>query len=91
MDQNHDQDSGMNRRGASTYHIKVRGKLNTELSAWFEGFEVTEDESHNTILKGEVKDQAALYGILKKIRNSGMELLSLIPHSNRRGKYNENE
>jgi hypothetical protein len=59
------------------YEIRVSGFLDPGWSAWFDGLEVTSDEHHQTIIAGPVADQAALHGLLAKIRDLGLELLSV--------------
>jgi hypothetical protein len=57
------------------YQIKIRGQLDPRWADWFAGMSITTDGSL-TVLEGPVIDQAALYGLLKKIRNLGMTLVS---------------
>jgi hypothetical protein len=59
------------------YEIRVKGVLDRGWSAWFEGLEVTSDERGQTTLAGPVADQAALHGLLAKIRDLGLELLEV--------------
>jgi len=63
------------------YQIKVRGRLDETWSAWFDGMAITVGKSsdHKTIttLTGPVTDQAALHGILSRIRDLGLPLLSV--------------
>ena len=60
-----------------TYEICVEGRLGPEWSAWFDGLTVTNRPTGETVLRGAVPDQAALHGILIKIRNLGLPLLSV--------------
>ena len=62
---------------AMRYEIRVKGHLPQEWSAWFEGLTITLEQDGNTLLSGSVLDQSALHGILKKIRDLGMPLLSI--------------
>jgi hypothetical protein len=62
-----------------TYHIRIKGHLGEEWMDWFDGMTITRTDDGDTILSGEVVDQAALYGILKKVRDLGMPLLAVIP------------
>ena len=62
---------------ALRYEIRVRGALDSRWSAWFEGLQVTSDESGQTLIAGPVADQAALHGLLAKIRDLGLPLLSV--------------
>jgi hypothetical protein len=55
----------------------VKGGLNGEWSDWFDGFTVTPQASGETLLTGVVADQAALHGLLNKIRDLGLPLLSV--------------
>jgi hypothetical protein len=59
------------------YQIRVKGVLGSGWSAWFDGLEVTSDERGQTTLAGPVADQAALHGLLAKIRDLGLELLEV--------------
>jgi hypothetical protein len=59
------------------YQIKVRSHLGSDWTEWFEGLTVTLEENGNTLLTGPVIDQAALYGLLKKVRDLGMILISV--------------
>lgn len=60
-----------------TYRITLQGHLGPQWAAWFEGLMVTLEESGVTVLTGPVADQAALYGVLKKVHNLGLPLLSV--------------
>jgi hypothetical protein len=59
------------------YQIRIRGHLGQQWTDWFEGLTVTLDEDGDTLLTGPVTDQAALHGLLKKVRDLGMPLLSV--------------
>lgn len=59
------------------YQIKVEGYLNLTWSAWFEELTLTHEADGNTALTGTIIDQAALYGLLIKIRDLGLTLLSV--------------
>ncbi len=59
------------------YQIVIQGHLSGQWSDWFNGFTITLDQSGRTILVGPVIDQAALHGVLKKIRDLGMPLISV--------------
>jgi hypothetical protein len=58
------------------YELRVRGVLDPRWSGWFEGLQVTSDDRETTIA-GPVADQAALHGLLAKVRDLGLELLSV--------------
>ena len=61
----------------SLYSICVKGYLGPEWSEWFDDLTITHDENGNTLLTGHIVDQAALYGILNKIRDLGLPLISV--------------
>jgi hypothetical protein len=60
-----------------TYCIRVRGQLGSEWSDWFEGLTVTPRTTGETDLEGPLPDQAALHGVLAKLRDMGLPLLSV--------------
>ena len=59
------------------YQIRLEGHLDDEWTDWFSGLSVTLEEYGDTLLTGPIIDQAALFGLLKKIRDLGMPLLSV--------------
>jgi hypothetical protein len=59
------------------YEIRVNGVLGSGWSAWFDGLQVTSDDRGQTTVAGPIADQAALHGLLTKIRDLGMELLEV--------------
>ena len=59
------------------YQIRIRGHLGQPWQEWFEGLTLTLEADGTTLLTGPVVDQAALYGILKKVSDLGMPLLSV--------------
>jgi hypothetical protein len=59
------------------YQIILQGHLSDQWSDWFDGFTIAPDERGQTILIGPVIDQAALHGLLKKIRDLGIVLISI--------------
>lgn len=63
---------------AFVYQIRLQGHLSDPWGAWFEGFSVTREEEGHTLLVGAVIDQPALYGLLRKVRDLGLPLLSVI-------------
>jgi hypothetical protein len=60
-----------------TYQIRIESHLGRHWTGWFEGFVVTLEANGETILTGTLVDQAALYGALKKVRDSGLVLISV--------------
>ena len=61
------------------YEIRLKGHLDARWTGWFDGFTITLTEDGETILTGSVADQAALHGLLKKVRDLGLPLLSINP------------
>ena len=59
------------------YEIRLKGHLDDRWAEWFEGLTITLEENGDTLLTGPVTDQAALYGLLKKVRDLGMPLVSV--------------
>ena len=57
--------------------IRLQGRLDPRWSAWFDGLSVTTDADGTTVLHGPVADQAALFGLLQKLRDTGLPLLSV--------------
>jgi len=61
------------------YEIRIKGHLGSQWRDWFEGLTIMLEEDGDTLLTGPVIDQAALYGLLKKVRDLGMPLVSVSP------------
>ena len=59
------------------YQIRIKGHLGYQWTTWFAGLTITLEDSGETLLTGQVVDQAALHGLLKKVRDLGMPLLSV--------------
>ena len=59
------------------HQIRIQGQLDSRWSEWFEGFTLAVDSEGNTILTGPVIDQAALHGLLRRIGDLGVTLLSV--------------
>jgi hypothetical protein len=61
------------------YQIRIKGHLGRQWADWFGGLTVTQEDKGDTLLTGPVIDQAALYGLLKKLRDIGLPLVSVYP------------
>ncbi len=61
------------------YQIQIKGHLGCQWSDWFGGLSIMLEENGNTLLIGPVVDQAELYGLLKRVRDLGMTLISVNP------------
>jgi hypothetical protein len=59
------------------YQIRVKGQLGPQWADWFEGLAITLEEHGDTLLTGPIVDQAALYGLLKRVRDLGIPLVSV--------------
>lgn len=59
------------------YQIRIAGHLGPEWTDWFEGLTITLEDNGDTLLTGPVIDQAALYGLLKRVRDLGIPLISV--------------
>lgn len=61
------------------YEIRIKGHLDERWDEWFEGLTITLEDNGDTLLAGPVIDQAALHGLIKKVRDLGMPLISVSP------------
>ena len=60
------------------YQIRIKGHLGPEWADWFGGLAITLEDNGETLLTGSVVDQAALHGLLRKVRDLGMPLISIL-------------
>lgn len=65
--------------GTGRYEIRVKGHLGARWVAWFDGMTLTTLDDGTTLIEGPVVDQAALHGLLQKLRDLGIPLISLTP------------
>jgi hypothetical protein len=63
--------------GIPQYEIRVQGHLGSRWAAWFDGLSLTDEDDGTTVIQGPVIDQAALHGLLQKLRDVGIPLVSL--------------
>ena len=61
------------------YELKVEGHIGTRWAAWFDGLDVISGVDGNTVIRGTVVDQAALHGLLQRLRDIGIPLISVTP------------
>lgn len=69
---------------AGRYEIRLKGHLDARWAAWFDGLTLTRESDGSTVIQGQLVDQAALHGLLQKVRDVGLPLISVArvePHS----------
>ena len=66
------------RQGAGRYEIRLKGHLDTRWTAWFDGLSLTHQSDGSTVIDGPIADQSALHGLLQKVRDTGLPLVSVI-------------
>ena len=59
------------------YEIRLAGHLHPRWTAWFDGLTLTHEKDGTTVLRGPIADQAALHGVLQKVRDLGVPLISV--------------
>jgi hypothetical protein len=64
--------------GSGWYEIRLLGHLDTRWVAWFDVVSLTNERDGTTVLRSQVADQAALHGLLQKVRDVGLPLLSVL-------------
>ena len=64
-------------REAGRYEIRLTGHLDARWTAWFDGLTVRHDSDGSTVISGPIADQAALHGVLQRVRDLGLPLVSV--------------
>jgi hypothetical protein len=64
---------------AAPYELRIRGHLDQHWSSWFAGFNLTHEDDGSTTLRGVVRDQSELHGLLARVRDLGTTLISVTP------------
>jgi len=62
---------------AGRYEIRLTGRLDARWAAWFDGLTVSRDPDGTTVISGSIADQAALHGVLQRVRDLGLPLVSV--------------
>ena len=70
--------SAGNFREPGRYEIRLKGHLDTRWATWFDGVDLSRETDGTTIIQGPIADQAALHGLLQKVRDTGLPLVSVI-------------
>ena len=73
------------------YQIRIRGHLDSHWAAWFGDLSIEPDENGESLLVGPIQDQAALHGLLRKLRDLGIPLIAINPIASRPGLPKEKE
>ena len=73
------------------YKIRIAGHLDAQWQDWFDGMSVTQEADGTTLLSGPVPDQPALYGLLRKVRDLGLTLVSVSQMTDTLNRQNSNE
>ena len=68
---------GNDRNVQDSFAIRIAGRLDARWATWFDGLSVTNEDDGTTTIQGPVADQAALHGLLQKVRDLGLELVSV--------------
>ena len=70
--------SAGDRHEPGRYEIRLKGHLDRRWAAWFDGLSLTHQSDGTTLIHGPIADQAALHGLLQKVRDVGLPLVSVI-------------
>lgn len=73
----HPIDSGDERPGPGRYEVRLSGHLHQRWAAWFDGLTVAHQDDGTTVISGPLADQAALHGLLQRVRDLGLPLISV--------------
>ena len=65
------------RRELGQYEVRLKGHLEARWAAWFDGLSLTQESDGTTVIRGSVIDQAALHGLLSKVRDLGLPLIAV--------------
>jgi hypothetical protein len=66
------------RHAPGRYEIRLKGHLDGRWAAWFDGLSLRRESDGTTVIHGPIADQAALHGLLQKVRDTGLPLVSVI-------------
>jgi hypothetical protein len=77
-------------QNAAFYEIRIKGHLDSQWAMWFDGLTISLEENGDTLLSGPVADQAALHGLLKKVRDLGLPLRSVNQVHSKQGEIKMN-
>jgi hypothetical protein len=72
-----DASTGQQHNNAGRYEIRLQGHLGSRWAAWFDGLTLTNESDGTTVLQGQLVDQAELHGLLQKLRDVGLPLVSV--------------
>jgi len=64
--------------GPGRYEIRLEGHLVPRWAAWFDDFTITNEDDGTAVIRGQVVDQSALHGLLQKVRDAGLPLVSVV-------------
>lgn len=65
------------RHEAGRYEIRLKGHLDNRWAAWFDGLSLSREDDGTTTIRGPIADQAALHGLLQRVRDTGLQLVSV--------------
>jgi hypothetical protein len=65
-------------QGPGRYEIRLKGRLDPRWASWFDGMSVANADDGTTVIRGDVVDQSALHGLLHKVRDIGLPLVSVV-------------